>query len=239
MKKIGFSLFLSLLTAAFAFGFFGQDLAPSPPMGWNSWDTYGMSVTEQEVKATADYMSRNLSKFGWKYIVIDGGWYDPDSKLGGKFESDNLASDEYGRLHPASNKFPSAINGRGFKPIADYIHSKGLKFGIHLMRGIPRQAVRKNLLVLGTNVRAVDIADQTSICKWNKDMYGVDMTKPNAQAYYDSVFKLFAEWGVDYVKVDDISSPFREGEIVAVHSAIQKSGRKIVLSLSPGTARAV
>ena len=233
------NLLLSVVICGLFFcqSIFAQNiLAPMPPMGWNSWDSYGVSVTEAEVKTTADYMAKNLKKFGWKYIVVDAQWYDPDSKLGGKFESDNLASDEFGRLLPDTQKFPSAANGNGFKPLADYIHKLGLKFGIHIMRGIPRQAVRKNLPVFGTNVRAKDIADETSICKWNKDMYGVDTTKPNAQSYYDSIIKLYADWGIDYLKADDISSPFREGEISAIHNAINKSGRKIVLSLSPGPA---
>ena len=193
------NLCLSVFICGLTFSAFSQNnFAPTPPMGWNSWDSYGVSVTEAEVKATADYMAKNLKKFGWKYIVVDAQWYDPDSKLGGKFESDNLASDEFGRLLPDIKKFPSAANGNGFKPLADYIHKLGLKFGIHIMRGIPRQAVRKNLPVFGTNVRAQDVADQSSICKWNKDMYGVDTTKPNAQGYYDSLFKLYADWGIDY-----------------------------------------
>ena len=237
LKNLYLSLFIGGCISFFSLSILAQtNLAPTPPMGWNSWDSYGVSVTEAEVKATANYMAKNLKQFGWKYIVVDAQWYDPDSKLGGKFESNNLASDEFGRLLPDTKKFPSAANGKGFKPLADYIHKLGLKFGIHIMRGIPRQAVRKNLPVYGTNVHAQDIADQTSICKWNKDMYGVDTTKPNAQGYYDSIIKLYADWGIDYLKADDISSPFREGEIAAIHNAINKSGRKIVLSLSPGPA---
>ncbi len=65
-------------------------------------------------------------------------------------------------------------------------------------------------------------------------MYGVDMTKPGAQAYYDSVFALFASWGVDFVKVDDISRPYHRAEIEAIRAAIDKTGRPMVLSLSPG-----
>ena len=67
-------------------------------------------------------------------------------------------------------------------------------------------------------------------------MYGVDMSKPGAQAYYDSVFELIASWGVDFVKVDDISRPYHdnEREIEAIRAAIDRTGRPMVLSLSPG-----
>ena len=124
---------------------------------------------------------------------------------------------------------------RSFKPIADYLHAKGLRFGLHLMRGIPRQAVdRDNSPILGTSYKAADIADKKSICPWNTDMYGVDMTKPGAQEYYDSVFALLASWDLDFVKVDDLSRPYHKAEIEAIRKAIDKTGRPIVLSTSPG-----
>jgi hypothetical protein len=67
-------------------------------------------------------------------------------------------------------------------------------------------------------------------------MFGVDMGKPGAQAYYDSVFELVASWGVDFVKVDDISRPYHdnEREIEGIRRAIDRTGRPMVLSLSPG-----
>ena len=210
-------------------------LAPRPPMGWNSWDAFGTTVTEAEVKANADYMAKNLSKFGWTYVVVDIQWYEPNARAGGYREDAELVLDKYGRLLPAVNRFPSAANGKGFKPLADYIHNLGLKFGIHIMRGIPRQAVQANLPILGTKLGAADIADQKNICKWNTDMFGVDMNRPGAQTYYNSIVKLYADWGVDYIKADDMSAPvFQEPEIAALHKAIEKSGRRIVLSLSPG-----
>jgi hypothetical protein len=146
--------------------------------------------------------------------------------------------DGQGRLLPATNKFPSAANGRGFKPLADYIHSLGLKFGLHLMRGIPRQAVAAKTPIKGTSYTAADIADTrtdtNSMCQWNTDMYGVDMTKPGAQEYYDSVFELFASWGLDFIKVDDLSRPYHQPEIDAIRKAIDRTGRPIVFSTSPG-----
>ncbi|HVT72351.1 MAG TPA: glycoside hydrolase family 27 protein [Lacunisphaera sp.] len=213
-----------------------HDWAPTPPMGWNSWDCFGTTVTEPQVKAQADFMAANLKAHGWQYLVVDIQWYEPGAQSHEYRAGARLTMDGYGRLLPAPNRFPSAADGAGFKPLADYIHSVGLKFGLHLMRGIPRQAVEANLPVLGAGVHAADIANRTDTCPWNPDMFGVDVAKPGAQAYYDSVFAQFAAWGVDYVKVDDISRPYlqHQGEIEAIRRAIDHSGRPIVLSLSPG-----
>ena len=210
--------------------------APTPPMGWNSWDCFATTVTEAQTKAQADYMAKHLKAHGWQYIVVDIQWYEPGARSHAYREDATLTMDDHGRLLPAPNRFPSSTEGRGFKPLADYVHGLGLKFGVHLMRGIPRQAVEKNLPILGTPYHAQDIADRSNICPWNPDMYGVDVTKPGAQAYYDSVFALLAAWGVDYVKVDDISRPYlkHQDEIEAVRRAIDRTGRPIVLSLSPG-----
>jgi alpha-galactosidase len=210
--------------------------APTPPMGWNSWDCFATTVTESQVRAEADYMAAHLKAHGWQYVVVDIQWYEPAATGYDYRKGAELAIDGFGRLQPAENRFPSAAGGAGFGALSGYVHSLGLRFGIHLMRGIPRQAVERNLPVKGTGLRARDIADTGSVCPWNTDMYGVDMARPGAQAYYDSVFALIASWGVDYVKVDDISRPYHEhqGEIEAVRLAIDRSGRPIVLSLSPG-----
>ncbi len=211
-------------------------LAPTPPMGWNSWDCYGPTVTEDQVKAQADYMAKNLAQHGWQYVVVDIQWSEPGAGAHGYHPFAKLVMDPYGRLMPATNRFPSAADGKGFKPLADYVHSLGLRLGIHIMRGIPRQAVDQNTPILGTSYHAQDIADKTNLCKWLTDMYGVDTTKPGGQAYYESILSLYAQWGVDYIKADDMSSPFQGPEIEALHRAISKSGRPIVLSLSPGPA---
>ncbi len=206
--------------------------APTPPMGWNSWDCYGAAVNEEQTRANVNYMADKLAQHGWQYIVVDIQWYEPQAK-GFNYRKDaELVTDDFGRLMPAQKRFPSAADGRGFKSLADYVHSKGLKFGIHLMRGIPKQSVNQNTLILGTPYHAADIADKQNICRWNGDMYGVDMSKPGAQEYYDSVFKLIAAWDVDYVKVDDLGG--RRPEMVAVRDAIDHSGRPMVFSVSPG-----
>jgi alpha-galactosidase len=226
---------LSLLLAAASFAA-EAPLAPTPPMGWNSWDAYGTTVTESEVKANADFMAARLKSHGWQYIVVDIQWSDPQPKAHGYRPDAELVMDANGRLMPAPGRFPSAAGGKGFAPLAAYIHGLGLKFGIHIMRGIPRRAVAQNLPVAGSAVHAADIADAKSICRWNSDMYGLDMTKPGAQDYYDSLLRLYAGWGVDYIKADDMAIPLHAAEIQALHKAIVKSGRAIVLSLSPGPA---
>lgn len=210
--------------------------AATPPMGWNSWDAFGTTVTEGQVKAQADFMAEHLLPHGWRILTVDIQWYEPGAS-GHEYRADApLVMDDWGRLLPAPNRFPSAAGGAGFRPLAAYVHAKGLQFGIHLMRGMPRLAVARNLPVKGTSARAADIAKRTSVCPWNPDMYGVDMDKPGAQAYYDSVFELVASWGVDFVKVDDISRPYHdhEREIEAIRRAIDRTRRPIVLSLSPG-----
>ena len=206
-------------------------------MGWNSWDCFGAAVTEQQVLENADYMEKNLKSHGWNIITIDIQWYEPSARGSSYRRGAELEMDANGRLLPAPNRFPSTQESRSFKPIADIIHAKGLKLGVHLMRGIPRQAVdRDNVLILGTNVHAADIADKRSVCAWNTDMYGVDMDKPGAQEYYDSVFALLASWEVDLVKVDDLSAPnYHAPEVEAIRKAIDKTGRPIILSTSPGS----
>lgn len=218
------------------------------PMGWNSYDYYDTTVNEEQVKANADYMAAHMKDAGWEYIVVDIEWYAKDAgTMRDKHQYIPFGDeeiDEYGRLLPAVNRFPSAAGGKGFGPLAAYVHNLGLKFGIHIMRGIPRKAAHGHMPVLGTNVTANEIADPSSICGWNPDMYGVRKNAEGAQAYYDSVISLYAEWGVDFIKCDDIcntniypNNPYSAAhEVEMLQRAIRKSGRDIVLSLSPGPA---
>ncbi|MCH4239462.1 MAG: glycoside hydrolase family 27 protein [Oscillospiraceae bacterium] len=221
--------------------------AMTPPMGWNSWDCWATTVNEGQLLANAEYMEKNLKQFGWEYIVCDIQWSEPAPHPTAEDvyrHFPRLILDEYGRQMPAKTRFPSAAGGKGFAPIAQTIHEMGLKFGIHIMRGIPRQAVHEHLPVKGTAVTAEQVALPNSISCWNGDMYGLNPAVPEAQAYYDSIFELYASWGVDYVKVDDICNtnmypnhPYSaEKEIEMIRHAIEKSGRSMVLSLSPGPA---
>jgi hypothetical protein len=232
-----FLLSVLILIATTSIAFASDNTAPTPPMGWNSWDSYGTTVREKQVKANADVMARDLAQHGWKYIVVDIQWYEPNAQGHDYKPGAPLTMDEYGRLTPALNRFPSAANGAGFKPLADYVHSKGLKFGIHIMRGIPRQAVEKNLPIKGTRYHAADIADQDNACRWNPDMWGIDTTKPGSQAYYDSIAELYASWGVDFIKADDMGSHlYQPAEIKSLSLAIRETGRPMILSISPGPA---
>lgn len=213
-------------------------IARTPPMGWNSWDCYGSAVNEETVRANADFMAKHLKQYGWEYIVVDIQWSQPTADTHEYHPFTELCMDEYSRLIPAENRFPSSKDGKGFAPLAQYVHSLGLKFGIHIMRGIPRQAVHKNTAIKGTDKTARQIAKTSSICQWNTDMYGVDPEKDGARAYYDSLFELYAEWGVDFIKIDDICRelPHEESELIMVSESIRSCGRDMVLSLSPGPA---
>ncbi len=211
-------------------------LAPRPPMGWNSWNSFATTITEAQASETAAIMAKKLLPFGYDIFTVDIQWYEPEASSYTYNTKPKPSMDAYGRMIPAPNRFPSSQGGRGFTQLAKEVHALGMKFGIHVMRGIPRAAVERNLPILGTQYRAADVADRKSICSWNPDMYGVDMTKPGGQAYYDSIFRLYAEWGVDFVKMDDMSRPYdaHAAEIEAAHKAIVATGRAIILSLSPG-----
>ena len=216
----------------------GEPLAATPPLGWNSYDAFGDSVTEEETLANAAWMQAHLQPVGWDTIVVDFRWYDPqptgDDRLLNKTRvGAALAADEFSRLLPAPNRFPSATNGTGFKPLADKLHSMGLKFGIHVMRGIPRQAVLANTKILGRQFTAADAGDPNDKCLWCPDMFGV-RDNAAAQAWYDSCAQLWASWGVDYIKVDDLSEPYHAAEIEMIHRALAKVDHAIIFSTSPG-----
>lgn len=213
-----------------------RSFAPRPPMGWNSWDSFAATITEEQARANAAVMANKLLPHGYDVFTVDIQWYEPGATGFEYRVGVELAMDPWGRLLPAPNRFPSATGGKGFAPLAAYAHGLGLKFGIHLMRGVPRLAADRNLPIRGSRHHCGDIADRVNICPWNSDMYGVDMTKPGAQDYYNSVFRLIASWGVDFVKVDDLSRPYHRNqpEVEAVRRAIDASGRPMILSLSPG-----
>jgi len=99
---------------------------------------------------------------------------------------------ENGLLIPEAGRFPDSANGAGFRPLADWVHAQGLKFGIHIVRGIPRQVVKANLPIAGTSFHAVDAADTTSPCPWTKAIGREGQCC--GQAYYDSMMKLYAQW---------------------------------------------
>lgn len=215
-------------------------IAEYPPMGWNSWDCYGAAVNEEQVKQNADYIAKNLLRYGYEYVVVDIEWYQPTAGSHEYVPFSDLCMDEYGRLIPAENRFPSAAGGKGFAPLAEYVHNMGLKLGIHIMRGIPRMAPHNKLPIKNSSYMANEVANPNSICAWNPDMYGLkcETCEEGARDYYNSIFALYAEWGIDFVKVDDIAReyPHCKREIELISEAVRGCGRDMVLSLSPGPA---
>jgi len=207
-------------------------LAQTPPMGWNSFDSYGVYLNEKAAMENVEAFAEKLKPYGYEYFVIDAGWFGEFKlKAGTIYPAEKHASklkfNEFGLLQPSDTYFSN-----GFQRIIDRCHELGIKFGLHLMRGIPRSAVKANTPVKGTKYFAQDIVDTTSICAWNHQNYGVDMSKPGAQEFYNSLINQMAEWGVDFLKYDDIV-PF-PAEVDAVSKAIAQCGRPILLSLSPG-----
>jgi len=210
-------------------------IAATPPMGWNSWDSYGRTLDEESIKANAKWMAQNLKRFGWEYVVVDEGWYLANLAPNGDDSRTRFEMDAYGRYVPVPARFPSAGKDFTFRPLANYLHSLGLKFGIHIIRGIPREAVVKNLPISGSTFHAADAADTSDVCPWNAYNYGLNPSHPAAQAYYDSLARQYADWAVDFIKIDCISDhPYKGAEIRMFREAIDKSGRPMVLSLSPG-----
>ena len=214
-----------------------SSLAATPPMGWNSWDGYGTTINEEQLKVNADWFAKNLKPYGWQYVVVDMEWFVKNPTAEGNSKNSIYSMDSRGRYTPAENRFPSSAGEEGFKPMGDYIHSLGLKFGIHILRGIPKDAVKENLPIAGSSFRAEKAANKEDTCPWNPDNFGTNPASPASQAYYDSIALLYASWGVDLIKVDCISSnPYKSEDLRMVSQAIAKTGRPIVLSLSPGPA---
>jgi alpha-galactosidase len=216
----------------------GDNIALVPPMGWNSYDAFGDSVVESEVLANAAWLKEHLQPLGWDTVVVDFRWYDSKADGIRVQNPEGVTIDANGRCTPPENRFPSAADGKGFTALADKIHSMGLKFGIHIMRGIPRKAVEGDLPIEGSEFKASQAVlpqgNRDRTCRWNRDMYGVNGTNEAGKAWYRSIARQYAAWGVDYIKCDDISSPYRSNEIDALSVALQDTGRSIVLSLSPG-----
>jgi alpha-galactosidase len=204
-------------------------LSQTPPMGWNSFDSFGSTVTEAEMIAAAKAQKARLQPFGWNYVVLDYLWFDPEQMI-----------DFNGRYVPSPTRFPSSAGGQGLKPLVDQIHALGLNFGLHVMRGVSRKTYTANSPILGTALTATAAGNTADTCPWDSHMWGVRGDTAAGQAWYDSIFAQYAEWGIDFVKVDDMiknnAQPFvyHQAEVDAIRQAIAKTGRSIVLSLSPG-----
>ncbi len=212
-------------------------LAATPPLGWNSWDSYGLRINEQQFRDNALALKSKLAPFGYEYTVIDEGWFMQNPESRPHPELLQYEIDANGRYIPVPSRFPSAMEGGanvGFAPIGKWLHAQGLKFGIHIVRGIPRESVRRDLPIEGSTFKLTDAADQTDACPWDPTNWGVKDT-PAGQAWYDSLLRQYAIWGVDILKVDCISDhPYKLSEIRQIKLAIERAGRPMVLSLSPG-----
>ncbi|WP_125773363.1 glycoside hydrolase family 27 protein [Antribacter gilvus] len=213
--------------------------SPAPPLGWNSWDSYGTTVTEEEVLANARFLAEHLAPAGWDTVVVDIQWYEPTARAGGYNEAAPLLLDADGVQVPVPARFPSSAGGAGFAPLAAAVNDLGLKLGIHVMRGIPRRAVEADLPVPGTPYRTGEIADRASVCPWNSDNYGLDHAHPGAQAWLDLQIDRFVGWGVTFLKVDDMLAPYHADAVEALALAVSRAegrhGREVTISLSPGT----
>ena len=200
-----------------------QNFAPKPPLGWNSFDSYRSNLTADQAFQMIDVMAKEYLPFGYNYFVMDAGWYvtmNPAKHKG-------LGLESFGMCVVNPERFP-----KGIKVLTSYAHKKGLKFGVWMMRGISKEAVKQNRLIPGTKFYSRDIADTTNICVWNGMNYGVDMTKPGAQEYYNVVIDSLAALGIDFIKVDDVvPNPL---EIIAIANAIENGNHKMIFSLSPG-----
>lgn len=206
---------------------------PYPPRGWNSFDSYGAYCHEAGALANLEVFAEKLAPHGYEFFTIDIAWYAeyplrPGTLYPAIGQGEQLHLDSWGRPLPSKTYFPN-----GFEKLIARAHTLGVKFGLHLMRGIPRQAVLEDLPILGTDFRASEVANREDVCSWgNHHMWGMHHSHPGAQAYYDSLLKLLADWGVDFIKYDDITP--HPQDMAAVRTAIERSGRPMVLSLSPG-----
>ncbi|MBT2654743.1 alpha-galactosidase [Bacillus sp. ISL-18] len=196
-----------------------NNLADRPFMGWSSWSSIRKEPTEKNIKAAADIMAAKFKAHGYEYVNLDD-YYQLDW-------TSNV--DKYGRWVVDPKKFPN-----GMKTLGDYIHEKGLKFGLYVTLGIPKGALDQNTPIEGTPYHAKDIVDFSKGQKvsFNFDnMYAIDYSKPGAQEYIDSWAKLFASYGVDYLKIDGVRNEDIP-DIEAWAKALNKTGRPIHLELS-------
>jgi hypothetical protein len=170
------------------------EAAQKPYMGWSSYSmqvyapTTGGWITAAQITAQSDAMHKKLQPFGYKNINIDAGW--------------NGGLDAYGRPVPSKTLYPD-----GLQAVIDHIHKNGQKVGLYSIPGISDAVLEANYPVYGhPECTTGDLAVKPF---QPGDYWGfghrVDMTKPCAQAYIDSVADLFAQWGVDFLKFDSVT----------------------------------
>jgi alpha-galactosidase len=172
--------------------------ALTPPLGWNSWNSFGCSVTEDKVHQAADAMvSSGMKDAGYQYVVVDDCWF-------------NAQRDGAGNLQADPTKFPS-----GMKALGDYLHDRGLKFGIY---EVPTE---RTCAQVG----------------------GAYPGSTGSKGHEAQDANTFASWGVDYLKYDWCSSAGTRDEQVAqftiMRDALRATGRPIVYSINPNSYHAI
>jgi hypothetical protein len=189
-------------------------------MGWSSWSFLRSKPTEAKIEAQVDALfAANLPSLGYRYINIDSGWSD--------------GYDEHGIPKPNLTNFPHGMAG-----LSSYLHSRGLRFGLYLGPGINHELYDANPLIAGTMVHIRDIVDSDQPGSTLKGVRKIDVSKPAARAYINSVVQQFARWKVDFIKLDFVgpgggNQPADNREEVRLwHAAIVRSGRPIWLELS-------
>ncbi|KAL6562694.1 hypothetical protein OROGR_003701 [Orobanche gracilis] len=232
-------LSLAFLSSLLLISLGDTEHAISPPRGWNSYDSFCWTISEEEFLQNAELVAQRLKDHGYQMRKVRGAHVD---SLG--FD----VIDEWGRMVPDPDRWPSSRVGEGFTKVAEKVHSMGLKFGIHVMRGISTQAFNADTPILdvttgkayeesGRQWRAKDIGIRERACAWMKHGFMSVNTKSGAgKAFLRSLYQQYAEWGVDFVKHDCIFGEDLDlDEITFVSKVLTELNRPIVYSLSPGT----
>ena len=232
VRKYWLGALILLLTASCAWAQ-ERGLAATPPMGWGSGYAYGLTINEAQFRDNMTILAAQLKEFGWQYVVLDAGWYLQNPEMAAMPERLRYTTNAQGQYEPAISRFPSARQGVGLKALSDAVHGNGLKFGIEIVRGIPKKTVLADTRIGLTRFHAARAADTSDRCPAKPENYAV---RDNAagQAWYDALMKQYASWGVDYLDVDCMARPYRPEETRMIHKAILRSGRAMVLSLSSG-----
>ncbi|QLQ36389.1 glycoside hydrolase family 27 protein [Micromonospora robiginosa] len=166
-------------------------VARTPPMGWNSWNTFGCNINETLIRQMADAMvSSGMRDAGYQYVVVDDCWMNPNRDSAGNLQGD-------------PSRFPS-----GMRALGDYIHARGLKFGIY----------------------------QGPLDKTCAQYFNSYPGATGAQGHEAQDARQFAAWGVDYLKYDWCSPSGTIDDQVRVFNimrdALAATGRPIVYSIN-------
>ncbi|KAJ4838673.1 hypothetical protein Tsubulata_048093 [Turnera subulata] len=183
-----------------------------------------------------------------QYVVVDYLWYRRKVPGANATAHGFDVIDEWGRVIPDPVRWPSSKGGVGFTEVANKVHSMGLKFGIHVMRGISWQAYDANTPILDTKTggrftaggkewHAQDIGIKERSCGWMQQGFmSVNANLEAGRAFLRSLYEQYAQWGVDFIKNDCVfGDDLDKDQITFVSEVLQSLQRPILYSLSPGT----